>query len=132
MSISNDVDGDFLTHTGQSDTIEAAERRKFTPRNVVSISMLAIVLGPSNAPQFDILCIDISKNGMAFLSPIAFAPNDMIVAKMPIRNGVGRMLLCRIRHCQPHHDKPYVAGVEFLDAVSLTPNCTIPTRWFHF
>src|ERR1035437_5051904 len=129
MVISDNIDGDFLTYSGQSNTIEEAERRKDTTRMSVSIPMLAIMLSALDSSEFDIVCIDMTRNGMAFLSPVSFAPKEMLAVKMPIRNAVGRLVLCRICHCTPHTDEKFVVGVEFVDAVSLTHNRLIPAKW---
>src|ERR1035437_1913093 len=132
MVISDSIDGDFLLHTGQAAAIEEVERRQDTPRKSVSIPMLARVVSVSGSTEFDIVCIDMTRKGMAFSSRISLAPKKMLAVKMPIRNAVGRFVLCRLCHCTPNADGRYVVGVEFVDAVSLTRNCQIPSKWFNY
>src|ERR1035441_3484596 len=104
MVISDNIDGDFLSPSGQADTIEEVERRQDTPRKVVSIPMLARVVSIAGSPEFDIVCIDMTRKGMAFLSRVALASKKMLAVKMPIRNAVGRFVLCRTCHCTPNTD----------------------------
>jgi len=109
------------------------EHRSGVRRKVLmNLWIRRLVKGKSRMLQ-KVVLLDVSKKGLAMLSPTAFGHGDKLVVPLEFGEGGGWLVLCEVRNCRKLPNGRYKIGAQFIDRIEDTDGKSrIPGDWLAY
>jgi hypothetical protein len=121
-SIPPSIPGDFVAPVANPGDHPAVRRKTNLKTN-------AILLNPLDSSEFEVVCVELGTDSMAFHSFIEFFSDEKMAVRLP-SGGLERLILCKTRRCDRADDGKYLVEVVFIEIASKAEGDGVPFRWY--